>query len=133
MQTAYLKVMDGRAPFAGKSEFRTFLFGVIRRTATDERRRRAIRATLSLGILRGSAEPSAPDSVAASVELSEQSQRLRAALAQLSRIQRDTLHLVFYQEMTIAAAAEALGVPVGTARSHYERGKAEMRRLLGDD
>jgi RNA polymerase sigma-70 factor (ECF subfamily) len=45
--------------------------------------------------------------------------------------QRDVLHLVFYQDLTIAQAAEVLGVALGTARVHYERGKARLRALLG--
>ena len=52
LHTAYLKLMDGRARFDGHAQFRTFLFGVIRRTASEERRRRVIRETLSLGVLR---------------------------------------------------------------------------------
>jgi RNA polymerase sigma-70 factor (ECF subfamily) len=40
---------------------------------------------------------------------------------------------VFYQEMSIAAAAEVLGVSLGTARTHYERGKARLRLLLPEE
>ena len=58
---------------------------------------------------------------------------LIAALETLSARQRDVLHLVFYQELTIAAAAEVLGISVGSARAHYERGKANLRRILGDN
>ena len=43
------------------------------------------------------------------------------------------LHLVFYQDLTIAAAADVMGISVGSARVHYERGKAQLRRLLGDN
>jgi RNA polymerase sigma-70 factor (ECF subfamily) len=56
-----------------------------------------------------------------------------AALNTLSPRQREVLHLVFYQDLTIAAAADVLGVSVGAARVHYERGKAQLRRLLGTE
>jgi RNA polymerase sigma factor (sigma-70 family) len=131
LQTAYLKIVDGRARFAGDSEFRAFLFGVIRRTASEARRRRAIRATLSLSVLRH--EPSAP-SVAhtglASVIRDETARELITALDQLSPRQREVLHLVFYEDFTIASAADVLGVSVGSARVHYERGKTQLRRIL---
>jgi len=40
------------------------------------------------------------------------------------------MHLVFYQELSVQEAADVLGMPVGTARTHYERGKARLRSLL---
>src|SRR6476620_2447951 len=43
LQASYLKILDGRAEFAGKSSFKTFLFGVIRKTASEARRRRTVR------------------------------------------------------------------------------------------
>ena len=49
LQIAYLKILDGRATFGGKSEFKTWLFGVIRNTGREERRRQRLR---SLGLLR---------------------------------------------------------------------------------
>jgi DNA-directed RNA polymerase specialized sigma24 family protein len=33
LQSTYLKVLDGRAVFAGRSSFKTWLYAVIRRTA----------------------------------------------------------------------------------------------------
>ena len=55
LQTAYLKLIDGRARYGGTADFQAFLFGVIRRTAHEERRRRMVRRVLSLGV-----EPSVP-------------------------------------------------------------------------
>jgi len=134
LQTAYLKLVDGRARFAEQSEFRTFLFGVIRRTASEERRRRAIRAALSLGVLgRDHAMPSVSQAGLGAMVEDEAARGLIAALDRLSPRQREVLHLVFYQDLTIAAAADVMGVSVGSARVHYERGKAQLRELLGDE
>jgi RNA polymerase sigma factor (sigma-70 family) len=132
LHTAYLKLLDGRVSFDGRSEFRTFLFGVIRRTASEERRRRAIRSTLSLGVLNG-AEPRVEADGVSGIVRDESSRRTIAALTQLSPRQREVIHLVFYQDLTIAAAAEVIGVSLGSARIHYERGKAQLRRLLGEE
>jgi RNA polymerase sigma-70 factor (ECF subfamily) len=134
LQTAYLKVIDGRARFGGRGDFRAFLFGVIRHTARDERRRRSVRRLLPLNWCgRASDDPSVlPDGVE-SIVRDETSRRLVAALDELSTRQREVLVLVFYHDLTIAAAAEVLRVSVGTARIHYERGKAQLRRLLGEE
>jgi RNA polymerase sigma-70 factor (ECF subfamily) len=131
LQTAYLKILDGRARFSAAAEFRAFLFGVIRRTAQEERRRRAVRSALSLGMF-GFAQESHTDGVDPIVR-DEESRRLLTALDQLSTRQREVLHLVFYQDLTIAAAGEVLGISLGSARAHYERGKANLRRLLGEE
>lgn len=132
LQTAYLAILTGRARFAGRSAFRTWLFAVIRNTAAGERRRRAVRRVLPLSALDGRRERQAADAETRLVA-SEEVARLRAALARLPRRQRELLHLVFYQELSIAEAAEVLGIAVGTARTHYERGKARMRELLSKE
>jgi RNA polymerase sigma factor (sigma-70 family) len=124
LQTSYLKVLDGRAKFAGHSSFKTFLFGVIRRSAAEVRRRRAVRALLLADFVRRRADlppPAAP----------EERFALLSALGRLSRRQRQVLALVFSHGMTIEEAAETLEISIGSARVHYERGKRRLRGLLG--
>jgi RNA polymerase sigma-70 factor (ECF subfamily) len=127
LHTSYLKVLDGRARFASRSSFRTWLFGVIRRTAAEHRRWRALRRFRSAPLAEH-ADPS-PDAATA-VGHTETAARLVAALATLTARQRELLHLVFYQDLTIAEAADVLGISIGTARTHYDRGKARLRELL---
>ena len=57
---------------------------------------------------------------------------LARALARLSPRQREVLHLVFTEEWTVEAAAEAMGIGVGSARVHYDRGKKRLRALLAE-
>lgn len=133
LQTAYLKVLTRHASFAGRSSFRTWLFGVIRNTAASERRRRAVRRLLPLSALDGRPRERSRTDAEARLVASEEVARLRAALLELPRRQRELLHLVFYQDLTIAEAAGVLGIALGTARTHYERGKARMRELLSEE
>jgi len=131
LQTSYLKILDGRARFDGRSSLRTFLFGVVRRTASAHRRLRFGRL-LSLGRWserRADPPPSStPETITAQAE---DERRLRGLLLRLSPRQREVLHLVFYQEMTVEEAAEVQGISLGAARTHYERGKTALRRMLG--
>ena len=131
LQASYLKVLDGRARFDGRASFRTFLFAVVRRTAAEQRRRRALGRLLPLAAL-GATPDGGPDPAAA-LARSETTTRLMAALATLPCRQREVLHLVFYQDLTIAEAAQTAGVSLGTARTHYERGKAALRKLLEEE
>ncbi|MEP6836366.1 MAG: RNA polymerase sigma factor [Gemmatimonas sp.] len=133
LQNAYLKLYDGRARFAGQSSVRAFLFSVIRRTASEDRRRRLVRAALSLSVLRSEgAESTEQVSGLTPIIYDETCRQLNAALLRLSSRQRQVIHLVFYQELTISAAAEILGISIGSARTHYERGKAQLRVYLED-
>ena len=62
--------------------------------------------------------------------LDESARELRNCLSRLPARQAEVLHLVFYQDLSLAGAAEIMGVSLGSARTHYERGKARLRELL---
>lgn len=117
LQTAYLKLVDGRARFEGESSLRTFLFAVIRNTAADARRRSFLKRFFS------PATAPAPDA-------SADRARIIAALSKLSPRQREVIELVFYHDLSVEEAARVMGVGVGSARTHYDRGKTRLAELL---
>jgi RNA polymerase sigma-70 factor, ECF subfamily len=122
LQTAYLRVLSGEGRFEGRSRFKSWLFGVIRLTAMEElRRTNRWRAGGSELDVSGAVDPSPGADV--TTEQAERNAALLAALAELSPRQREVLQLVFYHGMTIEEAAGVMGVSVGSARTHYERGK----------
>jgi RNA polymerase sigma-70 factor (ECF subfamily) len=57
--------------------------------------------------------------------------RLREAFARLGAADRDVLTLCVVQELPLAAAAETLGVPVGTVKSRLSRAKRRLAGLAG--
>lgn len=124
LQGAYLRILDGHARFRGASSFRSFVFGVIRVTAREERRRLRLSGA-GLERIRDPAPLPDADALAG-----ERRTRLLAALAGLSPRQREVLELVFYHGTTIEEAACIMGVRLGSARRHYERAKARLRALL---
>jgi RNA polymerase sigma factor (sigma-70 family) len=131
VQASYLKLLLGQARFAGRSSFKTFLFGVIRRTAAEERRRRALTA-LGLARWKRSSEESVPPAAGAE-EPGDRLGRLDIALALLPRRQREVIELRLQHEMTIEEVAEALSISIGSARVHYARAKHRLRRLLDEE
>ncbi len=130
LQMTYLKVLDGRARFDERSSFKTWLFGVVRRTAAERRRSRWMRVVAGLRWQDSRPSPPPVPTPEALLADSETSRSLRAALETLPARQREVLHLVFYQEMTIEEAARVLGISLGSARTHYHRGKAGLQERL---
>ncbi len=132
LQNAYVKVVQQRARFDGASTFKTWWFGVIRFTAHEEFRRQRYRESLLgklLAHFTGDGHDPRP-CPARKLELDERSAELRQCLAQLPARQGEVLHLVFYQDLTLREAALVMGVGLGSASQHYERGKARLRLLL---
>jgi RNA polymerase sigma-70 factor (ECF subfamily) len=132
LQSAYLKLAQERAIHDGRSSFKTWWFGVIRFTAHEEFRRLRYRESLVgklLAQLTGDAHDPRP-SPSRKLEMDERAAELRRYLAQLPARQAEVLHLVFYQDLTISEAADVMRVGLGSARQHYERGKARLRALL---
>jgi RNA polymerase sigma-70 factor (ECF subfamily) len=130
LQIVYLKVLEGKARFNGTASFKTWLFAVIRKTASDQRRKNLLRAlTMLRAAERGTsaARPEYPDESAYRGEIQSM---FRRALVRLPGRQREALELVFYHELNIQEAAAVMGVSLGSARTHYERGKKRLRQLL---
>jgi RNA polymerase sigma-70 factor (ECF subfamily) len=72
----------------------------------------------------GNAEPSG------ALTLSEDRQRLNAALDQIAPEQRRVLLLRYYGELSFAEIATTLGCPLNTALSHARRGLLALRKIL---
>ena len=132
LQTVYLKILEGKARFRGESSLKTWLFAVIRKTAATEYRRTLLRR---LRLTPESDQPServgTPESPTASFERSEVQTQFQTALKTLPKRQREALHLVFYEDLSLREAADVMGVSIGSARQHYERGKKRLRESLG--
>src|SRR2546427_3568558 len=93
LQIAYLKVLEGKARFNGTASFKTWLFAVIRKTASDQRRKNLLRAlTMLRAAERGTsaARPEYPDESAYRAEIQS---IFRRALVRLPRRQREALEL----------------------------------------
>ena len=135
LQRTYVKVLEGKARFADQGAFKTWLFAVIRSTARDERRREVLRRIGLLGhqaCLRSCPDDSRMrDGAGESLDRQRLREIFVEALSKLPARQRETLQLVFYHDMTLSEAAKVMGVSLGSARTHYERGKKALRARLG--
>ena len=119
-QQAFLALLDAPEKAAGVTNARAWLCRCAAknrlRAASRRRSRHAARAAV----------PPAPPDPAAAAEASEAAARLRAALDRLTPDQRAVLALRFDGGLTVAEAAAALDIPVGTAK---DRGRVAVKRL----
>jgi RNA polymerase sigma-70 factor (ECF subfamily) len=125
LQTVYVKIFEGKARFDGRSRLKTWLFAVIRRTAAARRRTRWLRV---FPFFRDERDES--ESALQRIVRSERTAALVRALDRLARRQREVLELVFYHDMTIEEAGHTLGISIGSARVHYQRGKQRLMTML---
>jgi RNA polymerase sigma factor (sigma-70 family) len=132
LQTVYLKILEGKACFRGEASLKTWLFAVIRKTAIGEHRKNILRKLRwSDSSEQETILVSPLEQPGAAFEKSETQALFQNALKSLPRRQREALHLVFYQDLSLSEAAEVMGISIGSARQHYERGKKRVREFLG--
>ena len=60
-------------------------------------------------------------------------QQVRAGLRRLSRLQREALELAYFEGLSYAQVADALGIPLGTAKTRIRDGILRLRGLLSPE
>ena len=118
VQIVYLKIMEGKAVYRGSAQFKTWLFSVIRYSALDYLKSKvAVRET---------------NVVDESMSYTSENEDIdyEKLLSHLSSRQRQVLLLCFYHGMTLEDVAEVTGLHIGTVRTHYERGKQGLKKLI---
>lgn len=131
LQEAYAKALSGAARYDGRAPLKTWFFGVIRLTALEQRRGAVVR--FLFGERRAgdpALAPTAPPAADGAVGDREVARLVAEAMTALPERQREVVHLVFYEELTLEEAARVMGVALGTARIHYDRGKKKLHELL---
>ena len=131
LQTVYLKILEGKARYRGEASLKTWLFAVIRKTAIGEYRKSFLRNLVFAGSSdQHQQDATSTDAPTVVFEKSETQKQFRLALSKLPPRQREALHLVFYEDISLSEAADVMGISIGSARQHYERGKKHLREWL---
>ncbi len=128
LQTVYLNVLERSASFEERSIFKTWLFSAVRNTASKAKRK-LLRSLRHLQVATTELPAVKPVSVD-SIYRSQLRTLMRQILADLSQRQRQVLELVFYHDLTVEEAAGVMGVSVGSARTHYHRGKNRLKEEI---
>jgi len=101
---------------------------VVRNFSRAARRHRAAMARLP----EPEAAPDFADEVADRIDDAARLAALRAAFARLRPAEQDVVALCAWSDLDYAAAAEALGIPVGTVRSRLHRARSKLRQLTAE-
>ncbi len=128
MQQAYVEILSGRARFDNKSNLRTFMFSIVQKLASSQRRKIAVR----LRIVKQNRSELIQSEVRESDGDSSEPNRVWQAVAKLPARQRDITELVFCRDITVEEASAIMGVSVGTGRVHYDRAKKALVKSLAE-
>ncbi len=128
VQETYVKALRGFSSFQPGTNFRAWIYRILRNTFLTSRT--GLKANLPLE-LDDSAGPSAgldtPETLL--IERAQQ-QVLQDTLAELPVNFREILLLCEVEEMSYQEIAETLGVPIGTVMSRLSRARRVLRELL---
>ncbi|MFK0281812.1 RNA polymerase sigma factor [Streptomyces sp. NPDC090499] len=114
---------DGGSP-------RPWLLGIATNVVRNQRRAARRHAAALSRLPREEPVRDFADEVAGRLDDAAQLALVRAALTGLRRPEREVLALCVWSGLDYAAAAEALGVPVGTVRSRLSRARAKLAKHL---
>jgi len=127
-QECFLSAYQAMAGFRGEARVKTWLYRIAYNGFLQQRRRLAARpVTQALDEELRDEHLAAPDQMAHEVALSVDMQN---ALRVLSEPERDAIACCYQADLSHAEAAEMLGWPLGTVKTHVLRAKAKLRVAL---
>lgn len=131
VQETYVKALKGFESFQPGSNFRAWMFQILRNTFLSSRARLELRMTIPLT----SEEvlpmlPTTPDTAESILVDRSRSDTVRRAIEQLPIIFREVLLLCDVEEASYREIAETLSIPIGTVMSRLARARKAVRESL---
>src|SRR5579863_3126171 len=131
VQETYAKALKGIQSFQQGTNFRAWMFRILRNAFLTSRTGLRVHNTVSLDDEEGDGIMAAhfvtPESIA--LEL-ENSTALISAIVALPIIYREVVLLCDVEELSYKEIAEVLAVPVGTVMSRLSRGRNQLKQAL---
>lgn len=131
VQETYAKALKGFSSFRVGTNFRAWMFRILRNAFLTSRTGLAATATIPL-------EPEQEEELMDNLQLTPESlaiasstrEVMQQAIAQLPVAFREVLLLADVEEMSYQEIAESLSVPIGTVMSRLARARAGVRKTL---
>ncbi len=130
VQETYVKALNGFASFTPGTDFRAWIFRILRNAFLNSRT--GLRAKMTVQLEPEEAEaaavdPQTPESFALA---SATRANIQAALEALPTHFREAVLLCDVEEMSYQQISEVLAVPMGTVMSRLARGRKLLREML---
>lgn len=122
-QDTFIRAWQNLARFQARSSFLTWLLGIAHNHWRNARRRQRTTAFEQQHLDQLEPTPS-------STALSDLREDLNGALSALGIEEQTVLHLCYQQGLSHSEIAEILDWPLGTVKTHLNRGKEKLRPLL---
>ncbi len=134
VQEAMIDAYRGISGFSGAAAVGTWLYRVaLNRCLAELRRRKPLTVTAEpLDLLTNWEDPDWTVDPAVIAARRSQAATLRAVLGELPQVYRVALILHDGQSLSASELAEAMGVPLGTAKSYIRRGRMALISLLAE-
>lgn len=130
-QDVYLEIWQSAPRFdSARGNALAWMFTLAHRRAVD--RIRASQASRDRDLRIGVRDLEVPvDTVAETVEIKVEHERVHEALGGLSELQRECVSLAYYGGLTQSEIADRLEVPLGTVKTRLRDGMIRLRTALG--
>jgi RNA polymerase sigma-70 factor (ECF subfamily) len=131
VQETYLKALKGFVAFQQGSNFRAWMFRILRNTFLTSRSGLSAKMTVPLDLEEDSAALPVASETPESLLLARADQKaVEAALERLPAPFREIILLCDMEEMSYQEIAETLDIPAGTVMSRLSRARKALRELL---
>jgi RNA polymerase sigma-70 factor (ECF subfamily) len=128
LNEVFLTVWKNAHRYEGRSEPVTWMLSIAHNKAISAMRKRTEVSGLTDEATRGlAAEDDTPD---IAVQKQDKAAKIKACIAELSAEHRTVLDLVYYQEQSVAEAAEVLGIPEATVKTRMFYARKKLSELL---
>jgi RNA polymerase sigma-70 factor (ECF subfamily) len=135
LQEAFVQMWKRTATYdASRSSLFTWAVMISRHKAIDRLRSRQRQSRLNEAVaseMNAVPASASVDRADDALARSDERERVRAALAQLSAAQREAIDLAFFVGLTQTQISERLGTPLGTVKARIRRGLLALREVLG--
>lgn len=140
-QSTFLQVYTKHDQFDFSKRFKPWLYTVATNQAIDYRRRSNRKMAISLDASYSGEDSDSSSSLQDILESSEkdpltkmddqeQAKRVREAVEKLPPILRDTVNLIYFEDLKYKDAADILGIPVGTVKSRLHSAMIKLGEIF---